>query len=192
MDRIDESIYIKHMVCPRCITTVESILDELGLQTESVSLGEVKLKRQLSDVEFRSLSEMLEASGFEVLLSKEKRLINRIKSLILERIHYADILSPLKLSAQLAEALNRDYSYLSKVFSSVEAMTIERYSMLQRMERAKELLSYKELNVTEVAELLDFGSAAHFSAQFRRETGMSPSQFKKASRPPARRSLDSI
>jgi len=191
MDRLAESIYIKHMVCPRCVTTVESILDKRGLQIETVSLGEVKLKRKLTDAEFLSLSEMLEASGFEVLLSQERRLVNRIKSLILERIHYADISTPLKLSTYLAEALNRDYSYLSKVFSAVEAVTIERYSMLQRMERAKELLSYKELNVTEVAELLDFSSAAHFSAQFRKETGMSPSQFKKSSHP-ARRSLDSI
>jgi len=191
MDKLVESIYIKHMVCPRCITTVESILDELGLQTESVSLGEVKLRRQLSDAKFRLLSEMLVASGFEVLLSQEKRMINRIKSLILERIHYADVPSSLKLSTYLAEALNRDYGYLSKVFSAVEAVTIERYSMLQRIERAKELLFYKELNVTEVAELLDFSSAAHFSAQFKRETGMSPSQFKKADRS-ARCSLDSI
>ena len=186
-----EKIAIKHMVCPRCVTTVESVVDRLGFQVESVSLGEVKLKRQLTDAEFRSFAEMLEASGFEVLVSKEKRLINKIKSLIVERIHYADIPSPLKLSAYLAESLNHEYSYLSKVFSAVEAVTIERYSMLQRIERAKELLSYGELNVTEVSELLDFSSAAHFSAQFKRETGMSPSQFKKSDRP-TRRSLDSI
>ncbi|MDQ8198203.1 AraC family transcriptional regulator [Pelagicoccus enzymogenes] len=191
MDGLVESIHIKHMVCPRCVTTVESIVDRLGLRAETVSLGEVKLQRKLTDAEFRSFAEMLEASGFEVLVSREKRLINKIKSSILERIHYADISSPLKLSAHLAESLGYEYSYLSKVFSAVEAVTIERYSMLQRIERAKELLSYGELNVTEISELLDFSSAAHFSAQFKRETGMSPSQFKKSDRP-ARRSLDSF
>ncbi|EDY83038.1 transcriptional regulator, AraC family protein [Verrucomicrobiia bacterium DG1235] len=186
-----ESIAIKHMVCPRCVTSVESIAARLGLQVESVSLGEVKLGQPLAEAELRSFAEALESRGFEILVSKDRRLINRIKSLILERIHYADISSPLKLSAYLAESLNHDYSYLSKVFSSVEAVTVERYSMLQRIERGKELLSYGELNITEIAELLDFSSAAHFSAQFKRETGMSPSQFKKSDRP-ARRSLDSI
>ncbi len=191
MSEEKESIAIKHMVCPRCITTVESIVSQLELPVESVLLGEVKLSRQLTDVELRLFAEKLEASGLEILVSKERRLINRIKSLILERIHYADIASPLKLSAYLADSLKHDYSYLSKVFSSVEAMTIERYSMLQRVERTKELLSYNELNVTEIAELLDFSSAAHFSAQFKRETGMSPSVFKK-SKDTARRFLDAI
>ncbi len=191
MSQETESIAIKHMVCPRCVSTVESIAARLGLQIESVSLGEVRLSQPSTEAELRSFAEELKTSGFELLVSKERRLINKIKSLILERIHYADIASALKLSVYLSESLKHDYSYLSKVFSSVEAMTIERYSMLQRVERAKELLSYNELNVTEIAELLDFSSAAHFSAQFKRETGMSPSEFKKAKHP-SRRSLDAI
>ena len=185
------SIAIKHMVCPRCLTTVQSIAAEVGIELVSISLGEVFATTEPSENRLRLFSERLEASGFSIVLSKERKLINKMKSLILKRIHYPDDIAATKLSVYLAAGLSYDYSYLSKVFSSVEAMTIERYFTLQRVERAKELLSYDELNVTEIAEQLDFSSAAHFSAQFKQETGMPPSQFKKL-KAPARRTLDSI
>ncbi|MDQ8180522.1 AraC family transcriptional regulator [Pelagicoccus sp. SDUM812005] len=191
MNEESERVAIKHMVCPRCIATVESIVLQLGFKVESVTLGEAWLGQRLTQDELSLLAEKLEANGFEILVSKERRLINKIKSLILERIHYSDMSTPEKLSVFLANSLRQDYSYLSKVFSSVEAMTIERYFMLQRVERAKELLSYDEQNVTEIAEMLDFSSAAHFSAQFKRETGMSPREF-KSTKPVARRSIDTI
>ncbi len=185
------SIAIKNMVCSRCIAVVRSIAAEAGIELVSISLGEVFTRVEPTADQLQSFSESLEVNDFSIVVSKERKLINKIKTLVLKRIQNPETNSLKKLSTYLAEGLRYDYGYLSKVFSSVEALTIERYFTLQRMERAKELLSYDELNVTEIAEQLDFSSAAHFSAQFKQETGMPPSQFKRT-KSPARRALDSI
>ena len=185
------TLSIKHMVCPRCIATVRSIAESLNLEVASVVLGEVTMSGEISDEVMRVFTDQLKASGFSILISKERKLIGRIKTLILQRIHYQEEAPAMKLSAYLADTLHHDYSYLSKIFSSVEAMTIERYYTAQRIERAKELLSYNEVSITEIAEILAFSSLPHFSSQFKRETGLSPKQFTQVKHP-LRRSLDSF
>lgn len=185
------TLSIKHMVCPRCITTVRSIAESLGLEVVSIVLGEFTVKGKISEKTMQVFKEQLEASGFSILVSREQKLINRIKTLIVERIHYQDEVPAVKLSSYLSDKLRHDYGYLSKIFSSVEAVTIERYQTAQRIERAKELLSYNEVSITEVAEWLGFSSLPHFSSHFKRETGLAPKEFKRVKHP-ERRSLDSI
>ena len=185
------AITIKNMVCPRCIDTVKRIVESTGLPLLEVKLGEIRLNAQPSAKQTEDLGKGLEANGFEIVQSVKARRINKIKTLIIDRIHYGGGNPEMTLSSYLSQELNYDYSRISKLFSSVEGMTIERFATLQRVEKIKELLIYDEGSIAEIAEQLDYSSPTHLSAQFKRETGMTPSKFRNH-RPPMRRSLDSI
>ena len=184
-----KTLHIKNMVCPRCITAVQKSLDELSIEHSSVQLGEVILHEPISDEKRKELSSDLDTLGFELLGSRKSVLISRMKTLIIEQIHYKS--EPLKerFSSYLSQKLFHEYGYLSHLFSSVEGMTIEKYIMIQKIERVKELLFYNELTLSEIAHQLGYSSVAHLSAQFKKETGMTPSQFKKQNKP-AHRSID--
>lgn len=184
-------LVIKNMVCPRCIETVNRAAKSAGLQPSTVELGKIQLGGAPDKSQLKKFREEIEAHGFEILESGKVREVNQIKSLIIERIHYHKGNSDLKLSACLAQGLGSDYSRLSKLFSSVEGITIERFATLQRIEKVKELLIYDQLNLSEIADLLDYSSPSHLSHQFKRETGMAPSTYKRM-RTPNRKSLDSI
>ena len=175
------SITIKHMVCPRCVTTVKAIAASVGMELKSVSLGEVQTSSAPTEEQLQAFSEKLEESGFAIVVSKERKLINKIKSRILRRIHFSDSCPPSKLSVYLAEELKHDYSYLSKVFSSVEALTIERYFMLQRIERAKELLSYDELNVRRLQSSSTSAARRTFRLSSSRRRECLPASLRKRS-----------
>lgn len=187
----ESGIAIKNMVCPRCIETVARIARIQGLRPKSIKLGEAVFEASLDATQRASFARELEASGFEIVESYKSQQINLIKTLIIERIHFQGDAPEQNLSDYLSSKLNYNYSRISKLFSSIEGITIERYAMLQRIERAKELLVYDQHSVAETAEELGYSSPAHFSNRFKSETGMTPKQFKKLLDPP-RRSIDSI
>lgn len=174
---------IKNMVCPRCIMAVERVFDELQIPVKSVRLGEVVTDEPVTGKQKEELDQKLQPLGFEVLESGKSALISKIKSLIIQQIHYPE--EPLKVnfSTYLAEKLHHDYSYLSRLFSSIESVTIEKFITHQKIEKVKELLFYDELTLSEISYKLDYSSVAHLSAQFKKETGMTPTAFKKQNRP---------
>lgn len=189
--RPQTQLVIKHMVCRRCIQTVDRIVREAGLFPAKVALGELVLSGPLSRDQLSILKDRLERVGFEIAESETAQLISKVKSLIIDRIHHRRGDPELKLSTYLARETHTDYSRLSKLFSTTESITIERYATLQKVERVKELLAYGEMTISEIADELDYSSAAHLSAQFRQITGMSPSEFRELGNR-GRRSLDSV
>lgn len=172
-------VYIKNMVCNRCIMVVENELRKLGLEPEAVVLGEVKLSRKPSAEDTRRIGEALEPLGFALIDDKKSRLIEKIKALIIELVHRKDAALSTNLSDYLSSRLHHDYNYLSQLFSEVEGVTIEKYFIAQKIERVKELLVYDELSLSEIAWKLHYSSVAYLSNQFKKVTGLSPSHFKK-------------
>ena len=183
---------IKNMVCPRCIEAVEKILEEYGLKFTSIKLGEVVLKEDLEESHLGPLSTNLSNGGFELLSDKKSKIINQLKSEIIRMIHYNDDLGTAsKISGRLSNKLGVDYSYLSKLFSEVEGLTIEKYVILQKVEKIKELLVYNELSISEIAYKMNYSSSQHLSRQFKSITGLTPSEFKSSSAQ-RRKSIDDI
>jgi len=178
------------MVCPRCISAVEKLLSELHIKPLQVILGEVSLIEELDSNQTRLLKQELESLGFELLDDTRKQQIEKIKSIIINHIHHLED-DRFVFSEIIAEELHREYSQLSKLFSSTEGITIEQFVILQKTEKVKELLTYKQMNLSEIANLLGYSSVAHLSAQFRKTTGLTPSQF-KAQGIPLRKPLDNL
>ncbi|UZR98786.1 helix-turn-helix domain-containing protein [Chondrinema litorale] len=179
------------MVCPRCIDTVQHIFNDLQIETTDVKLGEVKVKTSISDKKKQFLEKQLEDKGFELLQDRKSKLISQIKAIIIELVHQEDEPRNINFSTIIAERLNHEYSSLSRLFSSVEGITIEKYILKQKIEKVKELLFYDELTLSEIAFKMNYSSTAHLSAQFKKETGMTPTQFKNL-RKPGHHSLDSF
>lgn len=172
-------IYIKNMVCPRCISAVRQILEEHGLHVEEIVLGYARVGKSLDDARTMDLSEALRAQGFELIDSGKNRLVEGIKTLIIDTIfHQSDAVRKWNWSAMIADSLSHDYNYLSTLFSATEGVTIEQYIIKQKTERVKELLCYNELSLKEIAFMLGYSSAAHLSTQFKRVTSYTPGQFK--------------
>ena len=173
-------IHIKHMVCPRCITAVQEEVERSGLQIDSIKLGEVILKSRPDDSQFQILSRNLQEQGFEIISDQKSNIINRIKTEIINVVHHGlEIPSHVNFSDFLADRLGSDYSNLSSLFSSIEGITIEKYIILQKVEKVKELIVYNELTFSEIAYQLGYSSSQHLSTQFKKTTGLSPSHFKK-------------
>lgn len=171
-------LYIKNMVCDRCKMAVEHELRNLGLTPVEVGLGVVCVKEDVSPACRMKIRAGLEALGFELLEDKQQQTVDRIKSLIIELVHYRNNKSGTNLSAYLSEKLGSDYSALSRLFSESTDMTIERYFILQKIERIKELLFYGEMTLSEIADMMNYSSVAYLSTQFKNITGITPSQFK--------------
>ena len=184
-------IYIKNMVCNRCKWVVQTELEKTGLTVQHVELGEVELKEDLNKTQLEQIGAMLEGFGFELLSDHSARLIEQIKTTIIEIVKDQDKLARKNLSSFLSEALHKEYSYLSKLFSEKEGTTIEQYYILQKIERTKELLVYNEQSLTQIAFDLGYSSTAHLSSQFKKITGLTPSHFKEL-RVKDRKSLDEV
>jgi AraC-like DNA-binding protein len=176
-------IHIKNMVCPRCIATVKDVFQELSIDYSSIRLGEVVTDTTISDDMRETLGKTLKLHGFELLEDHKSKIVSQIKTIIIRQIHNTPARMDVNFSTMLAEELHQEYSSLSRIFSQSEGMTIERYIVRQKMERVKELLFYGELNLTEIAYKMDYSSVAHLSAQFKKETGMTPTGFKKTGKP---------
>ena len=172
-------LLIKNMVSLRCKMIVRSELEKMRLQFTVVELGEVEIEEELSSEQLEELKISLMKFGFELLEDKKSILIEKIKNVIVELIHYSDEPPLLNFSAYLSEKLDYDYNYLSNLFSEVKGTTIEHFIIAHKIERAKELLIYDELTLTEIAEKLHYSNVAHLSNQFKKVTGLTPSFFKK-------------
>lgn len=170
---------IKNMVCSRCEMAVKLELEKMKLPLISIKLGEVNLSRELTDDEIHELSNNLVRLGFELLEDKISKTIEQIKNLIVDLVHYQQDQLKVNLSTYLSENLNQDYSALSKLFSDNEGTTIEHYFIAQKIEKAKELLVYDELTLSEIAIALNYSNVAHLSNQFKKVTGSTPTDFKK-------------
>jgi len=166
------------MVCIRCQMVVKSELEKLGLHHTKVELGETEIMEDLSVGQMDILASSLKNVGLELLDDKKQIIVERIKSLIIELVHYNDEQIKINLSDYLADKLNHNYTYLSNLFSEVKGITIEKFYLHNKIERAKELLVYDELSLTEIAWKLHYSSVAHLSNQFKKMTGLTPSHFK--------------
>ncbi len=185
------SIFIKNMVCSRCIMAVQNELDKLGIDVDRIKLGEVVLSEELSTAHKNSLSEALSELGFELIDDKKSQIIEQIKTTIIDLVHQQSNASKYNLSDVLSARLNQDYSYLSSLFSEVEGTTIEKYHIAQKIEKVKELLVYDELTLSEIANRLNYSSVAYLSNQFKKVTGLTPSHFKQI-KEDKRKALDEI
>ena len=154
-------------------------LNKVGVQYTAVDLGMVETFQDLSEHQRSLLRDNLLKSGLELLDDKKSVLIERIKNLIVEMVHYSDQLPNLNYSEYISNKLQYDYTYLSNIFSEVKGTTIQQFIIIHKIERVKELLLYDELNLTEIAYKLQYSSVAHLSNQFKKVTGLSPSFFKK-------------
>lgn len=168
------------MVCNRCIMVVSEILRKSGLTPLSIGLGTVVLREALTHEGREALRPALEACGFELIDDKRMRLIEQIRTAVIELVRTADDSPKPTLSAFLSERLHRDYSALSKLFSETCGVSIEKYHIAQKIERVKELLVYDELTLSQIADLLRYSSVAHLSAQFRQVTGIPASEFRRS------------
>ncbi len=171
-------IYIQNMVCMRCKMVVKSELYNLGLHYGKFELGEVEIMEDISAQQLDSLGFSLKESGLELMNDKKSILVEKIKTLIIELVHYNDDQIKINLSDYLSEKLNYNYTYLANLFTEVKGTTIEQFVIAHKIEKVKELLVYHDLNLTEIAWKLHYSSVAHLSNQFKKKTGLTPSQFK--------------
>ena len=182
---------IKNMVCNRCIMAVDQTLNDLGFEVVSVNLGtavvthDPQSKREI-------IKKRLEEIGFELIDDKSSKLVENIKTEIINLVHHSQSdLEKINLSDYLPEKLSYNYSYMSKLFSEIEGLTLEKYFILQKIEKAKELLVYDELSLKEIAYRLGYSSVQHLSGQFKKEVGMTPTAFGKL-QDKHRKALDEI
>ena len=173
------TIVIKNMVCNRCIMVVQNELDKLDFDVKSIKLGEVILEKEPTAEEKNNLDKALISLGFELIDDKKSRIIEQIKNIIIELVHHQDNDIKTNLSDVLSSQLNHEYNYLSNLFSEVEGTTIEKYFIVQKIEKVKELLVYDELSLSEIAFRLNYSSVAYLSNQFKKVTGLTPSYFKQ-------------
>jgi len=185
------TLFIKNMVCNRCILVIQNELDKLGIDVKSIKLGEVILEKELTSNEKEHLDKVLLDLGFEIIDDKKSRIIEKIKNLIINLVHHQDSETKINLSELLSNELHHDYNYLSNLFSEVEGTTIEKYFIAQKIEKVKELLVYDELSLSEIAFRLHYSSVAYLSNQFKKVTGLTPSHFKKI-RKDRRKPLDEV
>jgi AraC-like DNA-binding protein len=171
--------YIKYMVSNRCKMAVKEELKKLGLHFIVVDLGEVEIMETMSAEQQTQLKTALLASGLELMDDKRSILIEKIKNVITEMIHYTDEIPKVNYSDYISEKLNYDYTYLSNLFSEVKGITIQQFIIIHKIEKVKELLFYDELNLTEISYKLHYSSVAHLSNQFKKITGLSPSHYKQ-------------
>lgn len=172
-------LYIKHMVSLRCKMMVEEEFQKLGIHPLSVNLGMVELVEALTSQQKIILAANLKKSGLELMSNQKSILIEQIKSSVIELVHYSDELPKMNSSEFISKKLGYVYAYLANLFSEVQGMTIQQFIILNKIERVKELLSYGELNLTEISYKLHYSSVAHLSGQFKKITGLTPSLYIK-------------
>lgn len=186
-----EKLFIKNMVCDRCKLVVKQELNKIGVSPSGIELGEITLHESLTEEQQRKLRMSLQDVGFELVDDAKTKWINRIKRTIVEMIH-SDKGQRIKVnySDYIAQEVGRDYPYLSSLFSELEGVTIEHYIINQKIARVKELLTYNELTLSQIAIEMGYSSVAHLSAQFKKVTGITPSEFKSGNK--SREPLDKV
>ena len=188
----NSTLAIKNMVCARCVKVVGEELAKLGFTPTSILLGEVTLGAPPSQTQLEEIKEMLWRNGFELIEDSEVRLIEKVKTLVIDHIHHnRQKPESLNFSDYLAQKTEASYFHISKLFSAKEGITLEKYIIKQKIERVKELLMYGDQTLSEIAFELGYSSTAHLSGQFKKETGLTPTQFRQL-KPHTRRPLDNI
>lgn len=172
-------LYVKYMVSLRCKLVVKYELEKLGLQFTSIELGMVEVKEIVSNKLLLKLKSNLALSGLELLKDKKSILVDKIKNVIIEMIHYSNEMPKSNNSDYIARKLNYNYTYLSNLFFEVKGVTIQHFIIKNKIEKAKELILYDELNLTQIAYKLNYSSVAHLSNQFKKITGYTPTYYKK-------------
>ncbi|WP_206512870.1 helix-turn-helix domain-containing protein [Flagellimonas beolgyonensis] len=172
-------LYIKYMVSLRCKMVVKEELKKLGLHYVNVDLGTIEILEDITDFQRDALRKNLKRYGLELLDDRKKIIIEKIKSIVIEMIHYSDEMPKVNYSDYISEKLGYDYTYLANTFSEVKGITIQQFIIINKIERIKELLLYDELNLTEISYLLHYSSVSHLSNQFKKITGLTPSYYKK-------------
>lgn len=186
-----QKLFIKNMVCPRCISTVQTLLNKTKIAYKTVILGEAEILKPLTDKKRKELETALKAVGFELIDNRMSVLIGKIKKAVITYISMPDSGKRPNLSVFIASEVNYEYTYISNLFSSIEGMTIEQFYILQRIEKVKELLVYDQYSLGEIADQLSYSSVHHLSSQFKKITGLTPSHFKKVGLL-KRRSIDEL
>lgn len=190
-DQNRQQLNIRNMVCPRCVMVVRDTLEEMGFEVIEVELGRAIVESE-DEIPLKKVDEKLNEYGFELIRGKNRQLIEDIKTLLIEYVQgLEENEESSKLSDYLADKLNQHYSSLSSSFSELEDITIEKYLIHLKIERVKELLSYGELTLSEIAWKLNYSSVSHLSSQFKQITGMSVTDYKKA-RDSFRKPLDGL
>lgn len=186
-------LYIKNMVCPRCIKVVREELEKLNIEINSIVLGEVETELPKEKLPMDKISKILKSNGFELIDDSVSRTIEKIKKIIISVIQeYEDEnLTKINFPSQISSEINKEYSSLSSLFSKHEGITIEHYIILQKIEKVKEYLKYDELTLSEIAYKLGYSSVQHLSRQFKKNTGLTASEFKN-NLSSKRKSIDSI
>lgn len=182
-------LLIKNMVCPRCIMAVKKLLESEGLTVMSVNLGDAEIAEKLTNEQRLAVATELQQVGFELLDNPRSQLVEQIRIAVLKWVRMNQ--KTQKMSDYLSKHLQKDYSTLSKLFSEVRGITIERFAIIHRIEYAKELLCYNQLSTSEIAYTLGYSSPAHLSSQFKQVTGMTPKEFRALSNPD-RKPLDAL
>lgn len=186
-------LYIKNMVCNRCIKVVKEELEKIGIKVKNISLGEVETATEIDKNKLNEIKKVLEENGFELLENRKAKIVEKIKNIIISKIYNDEdfLINNKNFSKLIEEQIGLDYNYLSSLFSSLESITIEQFIILQKIERAKELLKYDELTLSEIAFKLGYSSVQHLSNQFKKVTGLSASEFKKITKN-IRKPLDKV
>lgn len=179
MMETNDTLYIRNMVCDRCRMVVRELFAELGLEPLSVELGVVHTAIPVEDEQRKRLDARLRELGFELIDEPRQQIVERVKAEIIRLVHRDNGALRVNLSDRLTEATHHEYSQISKLFSETTGTTVEKYFIAQKIERVKELLAYGELSLGEIAELMNYSSAAHLSAQFKSLTGMTPTRFRE-------------
>ena len=167
------------MVCDRCKWVVKTEIEKLGFKANVIDLGEIELETDIEPDQKKRIKEALEKFGFELIDDKKSRIIEKIKALLIDVTQNKNADLSKNLSLYIAEHLNQDYSKLSNLFSEVEGISIEKYFINLKIEKAKELIMYDELSLSEIADMLNYSNVAHLSNQFKKVTGFTPSYFKQ-------------
>jgi AraC-like DNA-binding protein len=188
------TLYLKNMVCNRCIMVVRQELEKLNFPVSAISLGEVVLdKPDISPDELKAIDQSLNPLGFERIDHRKGRMVEAIKNTVIRVIQGPEVNRKLNWSTLLSEELHYEYNYLSNLFSSMEGITLEQYIIRQKIERAKELLFYDELNLSQIAHQLGYSSVAHLSSQFKKVTGLTPTELKRnRNTDKSRKALDEV
>lgn len=186
------TLYVKNMVCDRCIMIVRQQLQNFGFAVSEIGLGKVTVAPEADAAQLQEITAAFQVLGFELIDKEKDQLIELIKTEVINLVHYSE-LNEINQSLMhvVAERLNKDYAYLSRAFSDTQGITIERYIIQQKIEKVKELLEYDELNMNEIAYKMGYSSSAHLSAQFKSVIGMSPSKYKSSSET-SRKPLDKL
>ncbi|MDP2113423.1 MAG: AraC family transcriptional regulator [Bacteroidota bacterium] len=171
-------LHIKNMVSNRCKMIVKAELEKLEINYTAINLGSAEITEDITPERKNLLNFNLKKFGLSLIEDKKGMLVEKIKNIIIELVHYSENQLKINFSDYLSERLNYDYTYLANLFSELQGITIEHYFLSHKIERVKELLIYDELNITEIAYRLHYSSVAHLSNQFKKITGLTPSHYK--------------